>query len=149
LIIPLPDLATTEKLAQRLAPFLRRGDMVALEGPLGAGKTTFARATLQTLGITGEVPSPTFTLVQLYEMGNFPVSHFDLYRLKSADELDELGWDDAMSDSVVLVEWPERAGSRLPHNRLSLRFGLNEKSERSCTIDPHGEWIKRMKDFKP
>jgi len=141
--IPLPSLAATEGLAARLAPHLRRGDVVTLQGPLGAGKTTFARTLLRVLGITSEVPSPTFTLMQIYKTKNFPAYHFDLYRLKSSDELDELGWDDAATDGVVLVEWPERAENRMPKNRLCLRFEMNDKSERRCIIEPHGEWEKR------
>jgi len=149
LILPLPDLTATEKLAQRLVPLLRNGDTVALEGTLGAGKTTFARALLRVLGIVGEVPSPTFTLVQLYETKNFGVSHFDLYRLKSSNELDELGWDDAQAEGVVLVEWPERAGNRLPNDRLTLRFEMDGNGERQCATETRGTWQERMKDFKP
>jgi tRNA threonylcarbamoyl adenosine modification protein YjeE len=143
LIIPLPDLAATERLAARIAPHLRRGDVVALEGALGTGKTTFARALLRTLDVPDEVPSPTFTLVQIYKTKNFPVYHFDLYRLKSSAELDELGWDDAAADGAVVVEWPERAENHLPWNRLTLRFEMNDKAERRCVIEPHGEWEKR------
>ncbi len=122
-LVPLSDLAATEKLAARIAPFLRRGDMVALHGVLGSGKTTFVRALLQALGINDDVPSPTFTLVQNYDTPGLTVYHFDLYRLKSAAELEELGWDDALSDGLVLVEWPKRAENHLPADRLALHFG--------------------------
>jgi tRNA threonylcarbamoyl adenosine modification protein YjeE len=142
-ILPLPDLATTEALAYKLAPLLRRGDMLALQGDLGAGKTAFARPLLRALGVTGEVPSPAYTLVQHYETAAFPVYHFDLYRLKDASELDELGWDDAMADGVMLVEWPEHAGNRLPDNRLTLRFALNGEAERQCALEGHGGWAER------
>lgn len=145
--IPLPGLAATEALAQRLAPHLKRGDTVALQGPLGAGKTAFARALLRTLGIAGEVPSPTFTLVQTYETPRFPVFHFDLYRLKSADELDELGWDDARADGLVIVEWPERGETRMPGDRLVLRFAMDDKNNRRCGIEPQGEWVKRLEEI--
>ena len=149
LIIPLPDLDATARLAKNLAPHLRSGDVVALTGPLGAGKTGFARSLLRVLGITGEVPSPTFTLLQTYEAGKLTISHFDLYRLKSADELEELGWDDALAASLVLVEWPERAGRRLPKHALTLRFAMDGKGVRSCGMEMPGVWAQRLKDFKP
>ena len=147
MIIPLPNIAATETFAQRLAMHLHRGDVVALEGPLGAGKTTFARAILRALGIKDEVPSPTFTLIQSYETEDFPVHHFDLYRLKSSDELDELGWDDVRTDSVTLVEWPERAAQRMQPNRLTVHFKMNDYGTRTCTLEPHGNWALRIKNF--
>lgn len=142
-LVPLPHLTATEQFAQRLTPHLRRGDVIALHGNLGAGKTEFARAVLRTLGITGDIPSPTFTLIQTYDTAEFPVAHFDLYRVKNAHELDELGWDDALNDGVVLVEWPEHAAGHMPLDYLSLHFALDEKNNRSCTIEPHGAWIER------
>src|SRR5689334_508178 len=89
----LADMAATGRLGARIAGGLQRGDAVALEGDLGAGKTTLARAILEALGVTENVPSPTFTLVQTYETPRFPVRHFDLYRVESETELDELGFD--------------------------------------------------------
>jgi tRNA threonylcarbamoyladenosine biosynthesis protein TsaE len=145
--ISLPDLAATEAVAVRLAQQLRRGDMLALQGPLGAGKTTFARALLRALGVQEEVPSPTFTLLQTYDAPQFIVYHFDLYRLEDEMELDELGWDDALADGLVIVEWPERAKSRLPNNRLGLRFDLDARSVRSLAFEPQGEWIGRMESL--
>jgi len=143
--IPLPDLAATEKLAKNLATLLQNGDVVGLEGPLGTGKTTFARALLQALGVEGDVPSPTFTLLQTYDTQHFPVYHFDLYRLKSADELDELGWDDACADGVVVAEWPERAAGRLPVDHLILKFMMDDRSTRSCVPMPQGTWTERLR----
>ena len=110
----LPDLAATAALGARIAAGLRPGDAVALWGDLGAGKTTLARAILRALGVTEDVPSPTFTLVQTYETPRLRVGHYDLYRLKSAREMEELGFDDALDDGAVLVEWPERAPEALP-----------------------------------
>lgn len=124
-IIDLPDEAATRALAEDVAAILVAGDVVALSGGLGAGKTTFARALLRAFFNDDrlEVPSPTFTLVQTYS-GRLPIAHFDFYRLESADELDEIGFEDAVSDGAVLVEWPERAGARLPQVRIDLGFEI-------------------------
>jgi tRNA threonylcarbamoyl adenosine modification protein YjeE len=142
---PLPDIAATEALAQKIAPLLQTGDFLALRGDLGAGKTSFARALLRALGAAGDMPSPTFTLLQTYETARFPVAHFDLYRLKSPGELDELGWDDALTDGVTLVEWPERAGNRLPEQGLFLYFDADRDGRRQCRIEAHGDWPQRLK----
>jgi len=140
----LPDLSATEAAAGRLAPHLRRGDMLALQGPLGAGKTTFARALLRALGVNEDVPSPTFTLLQTYDTPHFTVYHFDLYRLEKEAELIELGWDDALADGLVLAEWPERAERHLPKNRLGLHFTFDAKGNRTLTFGPRGEWVERL-----
>ncbi|MFY9287766.1 MAG: tRNA (adenosine(37)-N6)-threonylcarbamoyltransferase complex ATPase subunit type 1 TsaE [Alphaproteobacteria bacterium] len=145
--VPLPTLEATSALARRLAPQLMQGDLLALKGDLGAGKTTFARALLQEMGVMGDVPSPTFTLVQSYDPPPFAVHHFDLYRLKTADELDELGWDEALTEGVSVVEWPERAEGRLPKDYLLLRFTMDDKKSRHCTLEPHGLWLERMKEI--
>jgi tRNA threonylcarbamoyl adenosine modification protein YjeE len=142
--IPLSDLAATKRLAQRLAPHLRKGDVLALDGVLGAGKTTFARALLQALGVEGEVPSATFTLVQNYDAADFPVFHFDLYRLKNEDDLDELGWDDALAEGMTVVEWPELGASRMPKNRLLLHFTVDAADRRHCALVPYGTWRARL-----
>ena len=141
------DLATTEKLAAQLAPFLRVGDVVALQGDLGAGKTVFARGLLRALGVAGDIPSPTFTLVQIYDTPAFPVYHFDLYRLKNAVELEEIGWDDALAEGAVIVEWPERAGGLLPREVLILRFSITPEGAREVVFELQGEWVKRLKDW--
>lgn len=117
----LPDLAATEALAARLAQGLRAGDAVLLEGPLGAGKTAFARALLRAL--TGDpaldVPSPSFTLVQSYETRLGTVHHFDLWRLDGPAALAELGWEAALDD-IVLVEWPDRLGALRPARAVTV-----------------------------
>jgi tRNA threonylcarbamoyl adenosine modification protein YjeE len=121
---PLPDLDATARLGADIAGGLRVGDCVALWGDLGAGKTTLARAILQALGVTEDVPSPTFTLVQSYETRHLAVSHYDLYRLKHSGEMRELGFDDALLDGAALVEWPERAPEALPPEALHVRLSL-------------------------
>jgi tRNA threonylcarbamoyl adenosine modification protein YjeE len=141
----LPDLAATEAFARKLVPHVQKGDVLALEGPLGAGKTTFARAFLRILGSKENVPSPTFTLVQSYETAKFPVYHFDLYRLKNRVELDELGWDEARGEGLLLVEWPERAENRLPVDHLLLRFAFDAENKRHLELVPQGTWTSRMK----
>ncbi|MDD4616813.1 MAG: tRNA (adenosine(37)-N6)-threonylcarbamoyltransferase complex ATPase subunit type 1 TsaE [Alphaproteobacteria bacterium] len=142
--LALPDLDATQRLAADIAPHLRQGDVIALSGDLGAGKTEFARALLKHLGVKGDVPSPTFTLLQIYDVSGLHVSHFDLYRLKSPNELDELGWDDALSDGVTLIEWPERAEGRLPRKRLTLVFEVDESGKRGVTVEPGPGWDNRL-----
>lgn len=129
------DLAATRHLAAELAADLRASDVVALRGELGAGKSELARAILQELGVEGDVPSPTFTLVQLYDIDGQLITHFDLYRLNVESELDELGWDDALADSIALVEWPERAGGRLPAKRLDIQISIRADGSRLCVIE--------------
>jgi tRNA threonylcarbamoyl adenosine modification protein YjeE len=124
--IALDGLAATEALATRIAPLLAPRDAVALWGDLGAGKTTLARAILRALGVTEDVPSPTFTLVQTYETPRLTVAHFDFYRLKRARELEELGFEDALEQGAVLVEWPERAPDYLPDETLHVRLRLDD-----------------------
>lgn len=131
----LRDLTATRRLAAELAPTLHPGDVVALRGELGAGKSELARAILQTLGVTGDVPSPTFTLVQLYDIDGRLMTHFDLYRLNTESELEELGWDDALADGIALVEWPERAGGRLPAKRMDLSLTIRPDGARLCVIE--------------
>jgi len=119
--LALADEAATTVAAAALARTLRPGDVVLLAGPLGAGKTTFARAVIRTLtSADEEVPSPTFTLVQTYETTAGPLWHFDLYRLCDPEEVFELGWEDAVTGGIVLVEWPDRLGRLCPARRLEL-----------------------------
>ena len=107
--IALPDAAATAALAARVAPLAARGDVVALSGTLGAGKTTFARGVLRGLGHEGRVRSPTFTLVEVYNFSKLYFYHFDFYRFSGARELDDLGFREYFAeDAVCFVEWPEK-----------------------------------------
>lgn len=133
--ITLDNLAATEALAARLAALARPGDALLLEGPLGAGKSALARAFLRAAAADPalEVPSPTFTLVQSYDLpGGTAAHHFDLYRLAGPDGLLELGWDEARA-GIVLVEWPERLGRLAPPDalRVALAPGPAEESRRA------------------
>ena len=106
--LTLTDDTVTAGLGARIGRGLRPGDVVALSGELGAGKTALARAILRALGVTGHVPSPTFTLVQSYETPGLTVHHFDLYRIEDQSELRELGLEEAREEGAVLIEWPDR-----------------------------------------
>ncbi|MEX1251489.1 MAG: tRNA (adenosine(37)-N6)-threonylcarbamoyltransferase complex ATPase subunit type 1 TsaE [Hyphomonas sp.] len=141
------ELATdldTRALGARLALLLRRGDVVALRGNLGAGKTTLARGLIQALlSVEEEVPSPTYTLVQMYDGPDFPLWHFDLYRLEDPEELQELGWDETQA-GAALIEWPDRAGRHLPAQRLDV-FLENSGDGRRARLEPQGEgWQERL-----
>ena len=150
--IALKDETATAALARRLAPHLKPGDVVALTGDLGAGKTNFARALIRALsgseGSAREVPSPTFTLVQAYETPAGPIHHFDLYRIQSPDELTEIGWDEALADGIVLIEWPERAGTFLPADRLNITLGFGPTADtRRALLKPEGGWMAMHPGF--
>jgi tRNA threonylcarbamoyladenosine biosynthesis protein TsaE len=151
--IDLPDLAATERLAQALAARAKAGDVVALWGGLGAGKTTFARAFIHARpggAAIAEVPSPTFTLVQVYELDEAPVWHFDLYRLSNAEDAWELGIEEAFAEGISLIEWPDRLGSLLPAGRLDLRLSANESQDaRHARLTGHGDWSTRIESLRP
>jgi tRNA threonylcarbamoyladenosine biosynthesis protein TsaE len=145
----LPDLDATAKLAAELAALVRPGDVVALSGELGSGKTTFARALIAALADRfhvprEEVPSPTFTLVQTYDFPGISVWHFDLYRLKNPEEALELGIEDAFAVALSLIEWPERLGSLLPPVRLDLRFEYAGPDARLVRLVGTGNWAARL-----
>ena len=141
----LPDLAATERLAVAVAALARKGDAILLDGPLGAGKTAFARGFLR--AATGEpyleVPSPTFTLVQSYDTPAGPVHHFDLWRLAGPDALDELGWDEARDD-IVLVEWPDRLGPLRPDAALTVVLRPAEGDARQATLSGWPDRLARL-----
>jgi tRNA threonylcarbamoyladenosine biosynthesis protein TsaE len=145
----LEDEAATAMLGARLAAHLKPGDVLALTGGLGAGKTSLARALIRaaTNEADEEVPSPTFTLVQTYECPSFDIWHFDLYRLEKPDDALELGIEEAFAEAVSLIEWPERLGGYLPRRRLDIliRQGAEEEA-REALLTPHDEdWRERLK----
>jgi tRNA threonylcarbamoyladenosine biosynthesis protein TsaE len=151
--LDLPDEAATAALARRLARLARPGDVIALAGGLGSGKTSFARAFIRSLPLGDaadgeEIPSPTFTLVQIYERRPAPVWHFDLYRLERPEEAYELGLEDAFSGAISLIEWPERLGSLLPGERLDVRLSFtDEGGRRRVELVGHGDWAARLGEF--
>ena len=124
----LPTDGHTIALAQRMAPLLRSGDTLLLSGPIGAGKSFFARALIRALlgNPTEEVPSPSFTLVQTYQADGVEIWHCDLYRLTSAQEVWELGLEEAFVQAICLIEWPDRLGDLAPPGALSLTFAAME-----------------------
>jgi len=145
--VRLEDEAATMRLGQAIAGVLRAGDAVLLSGTLGAGKSTLARALIRALtNADEEVPSPTFTLMQTYEAAAFTIAHFDLYRLQSADEVFELGLDEALDEGAALIEWPQRLEGRLPHNRLDIEIEIDGEA-RIVRLTPHGDFEGRPLEF--
>lgn len=121
LTLPVADADETARLAAELSGFLTPGDVILLQGDVGAGKTHFARSLIQAILLSPEdVPSPTFTLVQTYETSRGPVWHSDLYRISSTFEIEELGLTEAFEDAICLVEWPDRLGPLRPAGALSV-----------------------------
>jgi tRNA threonylcarbamoyladenosine biosynthesis protein TsaE len=146
----LRSLAETEDLARRIAPRLRVGDTVALKGELGAGKTAMARAILRSLGIVGEIPSPSFTLVQEYETPSMNIVHCDLYRISDSTQLAELGLEEALHDGALLVEWPERARSNIPGDALWIEMDIAGENERHVKLSGPARWaFLREKEGAP
>jgi tRNA threonylcarbamoyladenosine biosynthesis protein TsaE len=149
-MIPLADEAATRRAAALLAGLARRGDVIALHGDLGAGKTTFARGFIAALAPEEEaVPSPTFTLVQTYPGARGEIWHFDLYRLKQADEAWELGIEAAFAEGISLIEWPAHLGSLLPSNRLDVTLAPGDSPEsRRLELSGAGDWPERLAGFE-
>lgn len=143
----LPNEAATRDLGRKLAASLRPGDALCLTGPLGAGKSTLARALIRALTTPDEeVPSPTFTLVQFYETASFALAHFDLYRLSDPDEAYEIGLDEALDGGVAVIEWPQRLEGRLPATRLDIDIALDGDARRAV-IAAHGGFEGRDLEF--
>ncbi|MFN2100918.1 tRNA (adenosine(37)-N6)-threonylcarbamoyltransferase complex ATPase subunit type 1 TsaE [Altererythrobacter sp. MF3-039] len=143
MIIDLPDLAAMDALGARLAEKLQAGDVVALSGGLGAGKTTLARAIIAALGHEGDVPSPTFTIIEAYEDLEVPLVHADFYRLEDPSEVLELGLDDYREGAALLAEWPDKAGG-FTNEQGCLSITLKIVGEgRRAIIDPGVNWVSR------
>lgn len=142
----LSSLHDTNRLGQTLADALSAGDTVLLSGDVGAGKTALARACilarLQAIDAVEDVPSPTFTLVQVYPLDDVQIWHADLYRLSSVDEIYELGLDQALEEDICLIEWPERLGNLRPENALSVHLDAIDDDRRRVSL----EWTDRKWD---
>ena len=151
--VEIADLAALDALAVRLAQPAETGDTFLLRGELGAGKTTFARAFIVALARRekvippDDVPSPTFTLMQSYDLGRIQVFHFDLFRLKSAEEALELGIEDACADGIALIEWPERLGRMIPADHIEMDLAIMGEGRRQVTISACGRAAGRYAEF--
>ena len=143
--LTLPTEADTAALAQRIAPLLRAGDAILLAGPIGAGKSAFARALIRSrLGNPSEdVPSPTFTVVQTYQAEDVEIWHCDLYRLSSTQEVFELGLDEAFVQAICLIEWPDRLGNLAPDGALLLTFAAHD-AHHSVAFSGTGRWSRTL-----
>ena len=144
-MIVLADPAATEAFGAMLAALVQPGDVVTLQGTLGAGKTSIARGLLAALGLAGEAPSPSFAIVQPYEPPEvrFPVLHVDLYRIDDPAEIEELALDDARYDSLLLVEWPERVGPDYWPDALRLALTIEPDGTRGLTVGVPEAWRAR------
>ena len=144
MIEDLPDLAAMDAFGARIAARLEAGDVVALSGGLGAGKTTLARAIIAALGHQGEVPSPTYTIIEAYDHLRLPLAHADFYRLEDPSEVQEIGLDDYREGAALIAEWPDHAGG-FAHEAGCLSIALETVKEGRRAIVQAGEaWQSRM-----
>jgi tRNA threonylcarbamoyladenosine biosynthesis protein TsaE len=150
LVLPLPDQEATRELGRRLARLIRRGDVIALRGVLGSGKTELARALLRArAGAEIEVPSPSYTLVQDYRFADLVIRHIDLYRIEDPAELLELGLDAPAAGEAWLLEWPERAAGALPAARLDLELRQGDVADaRSAHLSAGAGWAARLDELR-
>lgn len=144
MIVELADLASMEAFGARIAALLRPGDVVALSGGLGAGKTTLARGIIAALGHEGEVPSPTFTILETYDGLRVPLVHADFYRLERPQEAEELGLDHYRDGAALLAEWPEHAGGFADEpGCLAIALEIHGGGRRAI-VEPGAEWVGRL-----
>ena len=141
----LSSVAATRDVAARLADVLRPGDLILLTGGIGSGKTTFVQAVAESLGVAEQVTSPSFVLHAVYESGQVPLSHVDLYRLDTTDEIEAVGFEESLDTAVTVVEWADRyAGFEAPYLAVALDLGPRE-DDRLLTITPEGgDWLERL-----
>lgn len=145
MIVELPDLTAVAAFGVRIASPLRAGDVVALSGPLGAGKTTLARAIIAAAGHAAEVPSPTFTILETYLECRPPLVHADFYRLEDPREAEQLGLDDYRDGAALIAEWPERAGG-FAGEPGCLAIALEAVGEgRRAIVEPGSAWLGRWR----
>ncbi len=144
----------TEKLAEKVGQRVREGTVLCLEGDLGTGKTLFVQSLARTLGVEGEVTSPTFSLMNIYE-GFCPIFHFDLYRLNTEEELDEIGFYEYTEDpeGIVVIEWPDKFEDSLPENYVRVQFDRMDEGKDfrritfSCQGEEQEDFLKELEDF--
>ncbi|MBE5771420.1 MAG: tRNA (adenosine(37)-N6)-threonylcarbamoyltransferase complex ATPase subunit type 1 TsaE [Clostridiales bacterium] len=131
----------TRNLGKKLSAHLKAGDVVLLQGDLGAGKSEFARGVARGLGITGAVPSPSFTILNAYDEGSTPLYHFDWYRIEEAQEIYDMGMEEQLGgDGIALIEWSERAQECLPEKLLEITIHTLDDETREITFIPHGDF---------
>ena len=147
MIVALPDLAAVAALGARIAQSLQPGDVEALSGGLGVGKTTLARAIIRALGHEGEVPSPTFTILESYDKLRVPLVHADFYRVERPGEAAELGLDEYRDGAALIAEWPERVGG-FAAEPACLAIALEIAGEgRRAIVEPGAEWLGRLNEL--
>ena len=136
-----PAREDTQAVGRRLAASLRVGDVILLSGRMGAGKSEFARGVARGLGIACAVPSPSFTILNVYDEGRLPLYHFDWYRIGDESEITDMGLEEYIGgDGVCLIEWHERAEDLLPDTCLEVLLSPQEDDSRIITLIPHGSW---------
>jgi tRNA threonylcarbamoyladenosine biosynthesis protein TsaE len=147
--IRVADEAGTGRVARILAALARPRDVITLSGTLGAGKTSFARGFIMGAGGSHEVPSPTFTLVQVYDTPCGTIYHFDLYRLEHPEDAFEIGIEDAFADGISLIEWPDRLGRYVPRERLDIALHPGaQETERRIELKASAHWAQRLIEAK-
>mgnify|MGYP001192324222 FL=1 len=146
------SLNSLKEFAQNFSILLKKGDVICLFGQIGSGKTTFVREVIHRLQNSNNiqleyVPSPTFSIMQTYKIKSLKIHHYDFFRLKKINEIDEIGFDQEQEDSISFVEWPDIIKEILPENRLEIYINIIEKNSREFKIKAYGSWQKRIKSI--